>query len=166
MNEHLADLVARYRDRGAIVDTSLLLLFLIGSYRVDLIRRFKRTQRYFPDDFDLLTEFLSEFRQLVVTPHILTEVSNWAMQLPRGSPECLQTLAGLVQTWEERFLEARELTGLPDFPDLGLTDAGIGRLAMGTYLVVTDDLPLFARLQSRGIDAVNFTHLRAPSAES
>ena len=34
---------------------------------------------------------------------------------------------------------------------------------MGTYLVVTDDLPLFAR---RGIDVVNFTHLRVPTAEN
>ena len=91
MNEYLAGLIARYRERGAVVDTNLLLLFLIGSYRVDLIRRFKRTQRYFPDDFHLLRRFLSEFRQIVVTPHILTEVTNLALQLPAGSAQCLQS---------------------------------------------------------------------------
>ena len=46
------------------------------------------------------------------------------------------------------------------FTQVGLTDAAIAEVSKLKYLVLTDDLPLFGLLQSRGIDAVNSSHIR------
>jgi hypothetical protein len=48
----------------------------------------------------------------------------------------------------------------PRFPDLGLTDAAILMAARGKCLVLTADLELHLALQARGIDAINFNHIR------
>jgi uncharacterized protein YaiI (UPF0178 family) len=42
----------------------------------------------------------------------------------------------------------------------GLTDAGIASLYEQGVLVLTDDLPLQQWLASKGLDALNFNHIR------
>jgi hypothetical protein len=44
---------------------------------------------------------------------------------------------------------------------LGLTDAAIAMLQSRKLLVLTVDLNLWLALQRRGVDAVDFNHLRA-----
>ncbi len=61
---------------------------------------------------------------------------------------------------EERYVASGQIADLPEFVRLGLTDTGILSLSRGAHLVLTDDFPLAQRLQSAGIDVINFNHVR------
>jgi hypothetical protein len=55
-------LINRHSVSGILVDTNLLLLYLIGRTNRHRISRFKRTQAYTIEDFDLLNRFMAELR--------------------------------------------------------------------------------------------------------
>ena len=76
-------LLAKYAQKGILVDTNVLLLYLVGILDTSLIARFKRTQNrgYTEQDFRLVQNLLSLFRQVVTTPQILAELSNLSMQM-------------------------------------------------------------------------------------
>ena len=69
-------LIHKHLGNGLLVDTNLLLLHLIGRTNKNRILKFKRTQAYTIEDFELLERFIAEFKILITTPHVLTEVSN------------------------------------------------------------------------------------------
>ena len=80
MNAHVRSLVPRYKSRGLLIDTNILLLFFVGLYDRSWVERFKRTRRYTAQDFDLLMEIVLRFDRIITTPHILSEVSNLSGQ--------------------------------------------------------------------------------------
>jgi len=69
-------LIHKHRGRGLLVETNLLLLYLIGRTNQNQISKFKRTQVFTIEDFDLLGRFMGKFKTLITTPHVLTELSN------------------------------------------------------------------------------------------
>ena len=46
MNVNINGLIARYRDKGILIDTNLLLVLLVGNIDLRLIGRVGRTERY------------------------------------------------------------------------------------------------------------------------
>jgi hypothetical protein len=66
----------------------------------------------------------------------------------------------VVRQTQEFYNESAGLAGEPTFQKLGLTDAGIRKVAERPLLVLTDDLPLYHHLREAGLDAINFNHLR------
>lgn len=68
MNEEI------FKFKEIIVDTGPLLLYLIGFYGINDLRRFN----YDKKDFILLVEFLKNFKKIFVTPQVLAEASNLA----------------------------------------------------------------------------------------
>jgi hypothetical protein len=59
MIEQYRQLVIRYRRSGVIVDTNILLLYFMGRFAPDQIKRFKRTASLFnTEDFALLVVLL------------------------------------------------------------------------------------------------------------
>lgn len=61
---------------------------------------------------------------------------------------------------EERFEESRSVVRDGSFERLGLADAAISVLCRRDVLVLTEDLDLYTALSGRGVDAVNFSHVR------
>ena len=113
------------------------------------------------EDFPLLNRFLAQFTRVVTTPHVLTEVSTLALRLPDTLHAEFRSLLRLAaENWTEKFRPARSITAEPAFFQFGLTDTAISLLAPSRYLVLTDDLPLAGLLQKRGVDVVNFNHIR------
>ncbi|MBD0320928.1 MAG: hypothetical protein ICV87_11380 [Gemmatimonadetes bacterium] len=154
-------MVARYVAAGVLVDTNLLLMYLVGAHDPDEIPRFKRTQQFTSGDHALLTDFLGLFRRVVTTPHILTEVSNLAGQLAdRTRTGVFETLSEGIELFHERHTPASELAAEPAFPRFGIADAAVLHEAKGRYLVLTDDFRLSQYLQSEGVDVFNFHHLQ------
>ena|SRR5437899_1683292 len=101
------------------------------------------------------------FAKIIVTPNILTEVSNLAGQL--GEParsELLAFLATDVGKMDERYVDSRDVVTVSACSRLGLTDAGIAVIVGKTLPVITDDLDLYIHLSDVGVDVVNFSHLR------
>lgn len=61
-----------------MVDTNLLLMFLVGLHDPSYITVFKRTSEYEAADFRIVQRLLQRFRRLVTTPHILGDYINVA----------------------------------------------------------------------------------------
>ena len=74
--DYFNEIFSNYRNKGILIDSNLLLLYFIGKYNKTLIQRFKRTQKYVTEDYELLTAVIKDFTKIITTPNILTEVSN------------------------------------------------------------------------------------------
>jgi hypothetical protein len=156
-----SEAIESYLGKGLLIDTNLLVLFFVGLYSRKRISLFKRTVQFAPEDFDCLTSFMGRFKQVVTTPSILTEVSNMLGQLPSEVRfPVLQKFSIAIRHLQEHFTTSSELSQETCFPRFGLTDASIVRAAQGEFLVLTDDFRLAGYLAKRGIDALNFNHLR------
>jgi hypothetical protein len=143
------------------VDTNLFIGFLVGKYDRRQLINCRATKAFQPADFDLLEAFLNNFVILITTPHILTEVSNLAGKLPESQHAGFRKfLGGVITSITEEPLEARKISMDESFPRLGITDTAIGLISRGKYLVLTDEFELYGSLEKRGIDVVNFTHIR------
>ena len=92
---------------------------------------------------------------------MLTEVSDLAGQL--REPARTQVLAALgliAMRYSERYFPSREAVRVPEFTHLGLADVTVLLAAREDVAVLTDDLPLYLRLASLQLQAVNFNHIR------
>jgi len=160
-------LIQKYRQHGALLDTNLLLLLLVGTLSPNLIGG-KRTNRYQARHFHILSELLTNFKRIVTTPHILTEVSNLGGQeLKDKALEMFYVLlqhptwlnVEVTDTWiDERHVPRNEPESLL-IRRFGLTDAAIIKLCGQPLLLISDDFALVGSIQKRGGDAINFNHL-------
>lgn len=161
MTSDTVALLARYRNKGILIDTNILLLYFVGSVNRERITKFSRTKRFIPEDYDLLIQILNRFQKFVTTPNILTEVSNLANQL--GEPDrsqCFSQFAQCTSILDEFYVESQTIAATEKFVKFGLTDCGIVSLVRDKYLVLTDEFPLANYLQSIGVDVINFNHIR------
>ncbi|RCJ33838.1 hypothetical protein A6769_24210 [Nostoc punctiforme NIES-2108] len=164
MKDLIASLVRRYCQKGVLIDTNILLLFLVGSVNQERITKFNRTQQFIPEDYELLLEFIARFQKLVTTPNILTEVNSLANQL--GEPErsqCFAIFAQFVKNvalLDEYYVNSLDAVNTEKFVKFGLTDSGILTLSKGKYLVLTDDFKLASYVQSVEVDVINFNNIR------
>lgn len=157
MNDYLKKLLQFYRNKGVLIDTNLLLLYLVGTLNIELIREYKRTSHYTTDDFDRVSDFLKLFGKKVVTPHILTEVSDFI-----DNRQKLQNLLKIFieKEGEEQFSESRLVVKRNEFIKFGLADTATIQTAKDKYLIFTDDNPLYGFLLNSGIDAISLDQLR------
>lgn len=147
--------------KNVLLDSNLLLLAVVGSYNSALIGRFKRIADYSLMDYTILEDLLLNFRNLIATPHILTEVSNLANSLPAHiKPGWFDHFSTLIVRIEERQLPAADLVSLAEFALFGLTDAALTRIAEDTVVVTADDR-LCRHLQRRQLFAISFEEVRA-----
>ena len=154
-------LIHKHQANGLLVDTNLLLLHLIGRTNKNRILKFKRTQAYTIEDFELLERFIAEFKILITTPHVLTEVSNLG-DLHGQEREVLRSwFVRTVEESRDHYDESRLVVKETCLQRLGLTDAAIAALARRNYLFLTDDFDLYSTLARQGADAINFNHLRS-----
>lgn len=161
MPEHLEQLLIEYRTEGVVVDTNLLLLYVVGVQNPDRINRFSRTDTFTTDDFDLLDRLLEHFETIVTTPPILTEVSNLLGQLPKQPRRaCVRLFRELIPELDEIHRASEEVCDHPYFIQFRLTDTGIADASADSHLIVTDDLPLYHRLANDRQAVINFNHLR------
>ena len=159
--DYFSIIVNRNLQRGVLIDTKPLLLFLIGSYNPNSIETSKLTQEFTQEDYELLVNFLKRFNQIVTTPNILTEASNL---LDRSEGKIRDKLYELFSYYIQEFVEeskpSKETVTNKSFSKYGLTDLAIMDNAKGKYLVLTGDLPLYGYLENIGVDVINFNHLR------
>ena len=121
-----------------------------------MIRDFKRTANFSEDDFDIVTKFISLFDLLIITPHVLTEVSNFI-----DNRQNLQAVLKVyIENTKEIFLDSLELSKKDTFLKFGLTDTSVTYTAKDNYLILTDDRPLYGFLANSQIDAVNLDQIR------
>ncbi len=159
-SDHIFNLCEKYQQRGALLDSNLLLLYFVGLYSNALIGQAKRLKQYTLDDFETLRGVFVFFRRVVTTPNILTEVSNLSGHLPGDRSAYFEVFRAQLDVVQEEYVRSTEVVQSDRLADLGLTDLGISRLAKAGLLVFTDDLPLTLLLAAERVDHVNFNHLR------
>ncbi len=162
MTEEIDKNLIKYRNRGTIIDSNLLLLYFVGSCDEDRISSFKRTKTYTKDDYSLLCRYIKGFKEVLTTPHILTEVSGFLNQLGNDlKPSFYKTFSEQVELFREGYRESSEISKSSSFIKYGLTDTGIIEGAMkNELLVLTDDFSLSGYLNSLKVDAINFNNIR------
>ena len=153
-------LINKHRSKGVLVDTNLLVLYLVGLVNPRRISQFKRTDKYSIEDFELLARLISLFGGMVTTPHVLSQTSDLADLSGKEFQAIRQRFRSLVANADEQYEKGLVLVADPDFERLGLADAAIAAVCKSGCLVLTDDLTLHLTLASRGADALNFNHLR------
>ena len=161
--EYVLPLVQKYRNKGLLIDTNLLLLLVIGAAVPETLATFKplKNQGFSQTDYSILARFASRFTKLITTPHVLTEVSNHCDKL-KGDHR-LQFCDGIVpfiKRLKEETVEAAILCQRERFVDFGLTDMAIAEISPDSFLVATVDFELCGYLNEKNVDAVNFNHLR------
>jgi rRNA-processing protein FCF1 len=161
--ESFVPLIHKYSRKGLLIDTNVLLLLLVGSLDRKLIGKSKITanQGFTTDDYEVLKTFIGNFQKVITTPHVLSEVSNHVDKF-KGDyhREIFKSFACLIEESEEHFKAAQSLTNSEGFVTFGLTDVAISVLASEKILVLTSDFPLAGFLEKKGVDVINFNHLR------
>ncbi len=51
-------LLSKYQHKGILVDTNILVLWFVGTANRERIAKFKRTETFLPEDYDLLVRVL------------------------------------------------------------------------------------------------------------
>ena len=144
-----------------VLDTMLLVLYIVGSTRRDLIEKHKRLQAYTVADFDLLLMLITEATQVIVTPNTLTETSNLLKHIKDPDRTLLrEAFRKFVGVAEEEFVPSRDATSTLHFMLLGLADASLIQCTSQGRLLLTADSNLHQSALQSGVEAVNFNHLR------
>jgi hypothetical protein len=154
-------LVDKYKSKGLLIDTNLLVLLTVGIYRPDRIATFKRTRPYSSRDFEFIVRLADTFNRRITTPNILTEADNLLRQLPEVEhPNVAATLGVLVREAIEIYCISADIVSNVQFARIGLTDC-VTISCSADVLVVTDDYRLSNMLSHLGRDSINIDYIRA-----
>lgn len=150
------------KQKGALIDTNLLTVIIVGTLGVGEIEKFKRTSEYTTDDVVGLDALLASFGWLSATPAVITETCNIIDWLEREKKQAaFNSLANYVQKVSEHHVESKYLIETPVYFKLGITDASLFHIAKQRDLVlITADLPLYGYASNLGVECINFNHIR------
>jgi hypothetical protein len=99
-------LFRKYKNKGIIVDTNLMLLLVVGIYDISRIRTFKRTIKYNEMIFESALKVVSQLEQRYLTPYVMTEVDNLARNLNDHEwPALSNTLRSFTASFIEIYSE-------------------------------------------------------------
>ncbi len=144
----------------ALLDTNLLLLWLVAKVDPLLVLQFKRVRMFSLEDLAILDSLLLPFRGLVTTPHILAETSNLVDQAPpQWRTALIRELRRFVEEQVEIFVPAKSVVERDDFKFLGLTDTALIALSH-EIVIITKDFELAGRIEAAGGNVLNFNQYR------
>lgn len=144
-----------------LIDTSLLVLYIVGTASREYIGSHKRLTEFTTQDYDTLCDIVWRAPETVVTPNILTETSNLVSQIrDPAKTKIRKVFRAIVTGISETYVPSSVGVGHSEFLRLGLTDASIIERSSSSVTVLTTDLDLYLAVEARGVRAVNFNHLR------
>ena len=76
---YIRAMLSKYKAKGAVIDSTLLLLLILGNYDIRSVGR-DRTQKYSANDHRLMVRITDYLDKIIITPNILTEVDNLSRQ--------------------------------------------------------------------------------------
>ncbi len=147
-----------------ILDTPILLLYLIGSYETNFIRRFKRTHKYSREDYEYIKQIIMRARRIYITPQIVAEISNYSLEVDHGRlGNYMMVLIEKFKGFQEEYIKLEKLLKNDRLlTKIGFTDISIIESAKNieNCIVLTDDHPFSQKANSLGCRVINFTELR------
>jgi hypothetical protein len=153
--------IVRSRPAGLVLDSNLLLLLIVGLVDSHFIANFKRTRMFAQEDFNLLIHIMRRFEKCSITPHVLTEVSNFIGQIKEPYlDKCRAQLAQFINSSKEHYSPAKDLLAMKEYFRFGVSDASLSELAHRRFLILTVDAALAYHLGIQSLPVVNFSHMR------
>ena len=149
--------------REILLDSNVLLLWIVGSIDPEGIARFRRTRDFTRTDFEFLARWMARVgARWLASPNILTEVSNLAGSLPPILRKRFwERFRATVLRIDEAYVPSVEIVAGDRLLRLGLTDCSIVEIARRSGAVVlTNDHALAGTLRSLSLEVINFNHLR------
>ena len=145
-----------------LLDTNVLLLFLVGNKHRDQIGK-KRLSSFDDRDLNLVNQYAFQIKRHITLPNILSEVSNFiGSGKQQWVPDGSELLKKYSEAAEESYFKSVEHVQNSEFHRIGLTDTAILRLARDDAKVLTVDNELYGRLVANSIDAINILHFKTP----
>lgn len=162
MPDELDQVIQWHASKGLLIDTNLLLLYLVGLYDRELIYKFKRTRQYDTDDYEFVHGFIARFPHVVLTPHVITEVSNLSGALPDEPRRSFCSIAvGVLRASKEKNISKDVILDSEHLPRFGFTDVSILEATKRFGCVVlTDDRSLTELLLGAERWVVNLNYIR------
>lgn len=156
--------------KSLLIDTNLLVLFLVGQTNKNYISDHKSTKIFTLEEFDGLCRCIAGFQTLWVTSHCLAEVSNHLEKSDRDSrhgrrsEELLHQLKKFIQNSKETFIEKEELIKQDYFIRLGIADTGFILQAAEVDFAITTDSKMYDEASklynSKGEKIINWNHYK------
>lgn len=159
--------VFKYRPSGVILDTNVLLLLLIGHLDPKLIEKFSPTTgRYRKEDFDILKKVIGCFKSIIITPHIIAEISNISMREMdgRGLHAYFHSVINTLKSAEEQNVETKLLldVGVKIISTFGFTDTAMLEISKREMVpLLTDDSRLFEYFSFEKVPVIKLRHIIA-----
>jgi len=149
--------------KGLIVDTNILLLYLIGSYDISYIKRFKRTESYTKEEYKFLCCFLENYcpNKKYISPHILTELSNLSLSVSSERlSEYFSYFIDILKKTSEIYINKNQIFKFKELSKFGVTDISILQTAKEyDFFVLTSDYKLSNYLFKNDIEVFNFRNI-------
>lgn len=144
-----------------VLDTNLLVLFVVGTASRAYIPRHKRLKAYAVADFELLLKILAPAPEVLLTPNTLTETSNLVGNIAEPArTHVYEVLKAVIRQGPEKYISSRLAAERPEFLRLGLTDAALLSPPFQEAALLTADLHLYLAAVACGRPAFNFNHFR------
>ena len=55
--DYYSNLIIKYKNKGILIDSNLLLVYFIGKYDLNRLQSFKKTAKYSIDDYYIINNF-------------------------------------------------------------------------------------------------------------
>lgn len=145
--------------KAVLLDSNLLVLYVVGAASPDYIRRESRLSAYHAHGhaaFGALSEMIATASSLLVTPNILTEVSN-LLGRRSGDREAdtavIDAFRHVIHGAKERVAPSTAAMRRDEFGRLGLADAATLHVLDRASILLTDDRPLWLAAWKAGYEA-------------
>jgi len=160
--DYVSYLIRRYCSRGIIIDTNVMLVYIVGIYDPNYLPNFKRTSGYDIEIFEYIHLVLSQFRKHIITPHILTELSNLSMNIQDNRlAEYFSVFKRILEATEEEYINRDNILHSDLLPKLGVTDLAVIEAAEKyKCLVFTDDRFATQHMRHKNIPVLNLKEIR------
>lgn len=154
-------MLAKYKSRGLLLDSNLLLLYLVEAVDPTLVGtgQHNKLSSFKVEQITILHQLVSMFAQVVTTAHILTEVSNLVNAMhDTGKRRVFNAFADQIEVISEQDISSYRVARRQDFQYLGLTDSVLAELA-GKFLVVSNDARMVEILRQAGVEALKWVEV-------
>ena len=146
--------------RLLLLDTNLLLFFLVTQVDLSLLKSFKRVTQFRASNLQPLRDMVEAFSSLTTTPHVLAEVSNYVDQAPvQWRSQLVEALRRFTEDHKERYESSSLLMSREEFPKLALTDTALLSLSR-EMVIATLDYRLYGQILASGGQAIHFDEVR------
>ena len=150
-----------------VLDTNLLILLFVGYFDAEHIDSCPRLNAFTKSDYFLLLEILKNFEpEIVITPHVLSELSNLSkrkMALDDRMQDYFTMVIEKLKAFHEEHIPLIDLIGLDlnAIVSIGFSDITIIEAAkkLGA-IILSNDFDMVNHALGQSLWAINFTNIR------